>query len=343
MAGKAKIDDVAKLAGVSVSSVSRAMNPKRYASEALREKVMAAIRQLDYEPNASAQNLRAKSSKSIGCMVSDIANPMYAEIICAAEKTLYDAGYLLIVASTQYGQRESEVLQMLCRRGVDGVIGTIDRLDHGGYVTPEFIAQTPFVLLDRDFPDLACDRVLVSHDQGAYDAIHYLLGLGHRKILIETSSQQMRPGRLRIEGALRAVADYGLPEEVLLVHAQAHQTAQSIYNNVLHELASPTPPTAIVVLGAQMLEGALAAIDARHWKIPQDISVFSFGDTALAHFAAFGLSAVRWDLAAVGRTAAQMILERLESSQPAAREVVLPTEIVLRRSCLPPPERLQRP
>lgn len=329
------IRDVAKLAGVSQSSVSRALNPDRYASEELRARVAKAVAQLGYEPNSVAQNLRTQSSLTIGCMVSDVANPMYAEMIGAAEARLQEAGYLTVVANSHLGQQEVELLGMFRRRRLDGLLLTLDNIDREGLHEAVRDAGMPMVLLDRDF-DLPCDSVQVDHRNGARNVMAYLLGMGHRRILLETPSHRVRPGRERIAGAEAAVREAGLPESVLQVGDHLQPTRDQVFAHVLQALAQPARPTAIIVLGNEMLAGALAAIESSRLRIPEDISLVSIGDTPLAQFAAPGITALRWDLKQFGRAAAGLLLDAIDGRADAPRTVNFSTELIVRRSCQPP-------
>ncbi|MCP3018222.1 LacI family DNA-binding transcriptional regulator [Cupriavidus basilensis] len=331
-----QIRDVAKLAGVSASSVSRALNSDRYASDELRARVAEAVAKLGYEPNSVAQSLRNQSSRTIACMVSDVTNPMYAEIIGAAELRFQEAGYLMVVANSRNGTKELELLNMFRRRRMDGLLLTVDDDTRKDVLDAMRDADAPVVLLDRDSA-LSCDRVTVDHRQGARSAISFLLSLGHRHILLETPSARVRPGRERIAGAQEAVQAAGLPFSVLTVIEHTDPSQTRVFSDVLHELSKPSRPTAIVSLGTEMLAGALAAVEASRLRIPEDISVISIGDTVLAQFAAPGITALRWDLKQFGRTAAELLLDRIEGRSGESRTVMFPTELLLRRSCMPPP------
>ncbi|MES2258023.1 MAG: LacI family DNA-binding transcriptional regulator [Pseudomonadota bacterium] len=330
-----KISDVAKRAGVSASSVSRALNPERYASDELRARVAKAVAELGYEPNAMAQSLRNQSSNTVGCMVSDSANPMYAEIIGAAEARLQEAGYLMVVANSRLGSHELELLNMFRRRRMDGLLVTLDDDTRKDVLTLLRESGTPLVLLDRDI-DLDCDRVNVDHHRGAYVVLSHLIKLGHRNILLETPSNRVRPGRERIAGAEAAVRDAGLPPSALKISQHMDPSQIQVFSSVLQELAKPVRPTAIVTLGTEMLAGALSAIEASHLRIPEDISIVSVGDTMLAQFASPGITSLRWDLKQYGRLAAEMLLNRMEGRATDYRTITLPTELVQRRSCMPP-------
>lgn len=327
---------MAKLAGVSQSSVSRALNPDRYASEELRARVDAAVKQLGYEPNSLAQNLRTQSSMTIGCMVSDVANPMYAEIIGAAEARLQEAGYLTVVANSRLGQQEVELINMFRRRRMDGLLLTLDNDEREGLAEAVRAAGIPMVLLDRDLID-GCDRVQVDHRQGAHAVVSHLLNLGHRRILLETPSHRVRPGRERIAGAKEAVRDAGLPQDVLSISEHVSPLREEVFADVQMALAKPERPTAIVVLGNEMLAGTLSAIASSRLQIPEDVSIVSIGDTSLAQFASPGITALRWDLRQFGRAAAGLLLDRIDGLDGEAKVITFPTELVLRRSCAAPP------
>ncbi|HKU99350.1 MAG TPA: substrate-binding domain-containing protein [Vineibacter sp.] len=336
------IRDVAQAAGVSLSSASRALNGGRHVSARLARTVTAAAEKLGYQPDFLARSLRTGSSGMIGCLVSDVANPLYASIVQAAETRLRDAGYLLVVANTANDPAREQAAAVAFRgRRLDGILvapgsGTNDKtwrdLAAGG---------APVVILDRDAPDddgeASWPSVLVDHRGGARAATRYLIGLGHRRIALLTPGARMRPGRERIAGFHEAFAEAGIDAAGARVCPQ-ESSMDFAHGDALALLDATPRPTALIALGTRILAGALRAARERRLSVPQDLSVLSVGDTDLAAVHAPAITALRWNLEEIGRTAAEMLLQRLrDGAGGGPSRALLPVDLVLRESCAPPP------
>lgn len=335
MTRPAQIHDVAARAGVSPSSVSRALNGGRHVSPAVQARVLRAAEELGYVPNLNAQGLRGQASRTVGCLVSDVSNPLYAELVSAAEARLQDEGYLFVLGNS-HGDlaRELALIRLFRRRRMDGLIVALNNETHPDLLREIEQTAVPLVLLDRDV-SVERDRVSADHRGGAYAAARHLIDLGHRDILLVTPGHQVRPGRERMAGMESAFRDTGLAPEGLTFSLQASSIA-FVFSDVKQALAGPRPPSAIVVLGTQMLAGTLSAIASCGLEVPGDVSVISIGDTDLARYAAPGITALRWDLKNVGRQAAELLLSRFGGDAAPPRAVVFPMELIVRKSCSPP-------
>lgn len=335
------IRDVAKAAGVSLSSVSRAMNGGKHVSPRVARDVIETAKRLGYRPDFLARSLRTRSTGMVGCLVSDVSNPLNATIVRAAESRLRDAGYLMVVASTANDPHRE-------RAAADGFRGR--RLD-GLLVAPGSPANepiwrdlagsgTPIVILDRDpvgdDDDPQWPAVLVDHRGGAKAATRYLLGLGHRRIALLTADAQMRPSRERIAGFREAFAEAGADPAgaELCIQSTPMDFAQG---DTLALLRGERRPTAIIALGTRILAGALRAARDLGLSVPGDLSVVSVGDTDLAVVHTPAITALRWSLEHVGHAAAELLLQRLrgDSGQTQSR-ALLEVDLVLRGSCAAP-------
>ncbi|MBS0517723.1 MAG: substrate-binding domain-containing protein [Proteobacteria bacterium] len=337
---RATIRDVAHAAGVSVGSASRALNGGRNVSARVIEEVAQAAKQLGYQPDFLARSLRTRSSGMVGCLVSDIANPLYAEIVQAAEGRLREAGCLLVVASTGNDpKREQDAVAEFRGRRLDGVLVApgSDTNEKSWRALAE--AGTAVVILDRDPPssdDGPFPSVLVDHRGGAVAATRYLLGLGHRRIALLTPGARMRPGRERIAGFRQAFADAGRSLDGALVCPQ-ESSMDFAYSAALAVLEAPARPTAVIALGTRILAGTLRAARTLGLSIPEDLSVVSVGDTDIAAVHTPAITALRWSLEDVGRAAAELLLQRLKGDGTTAPpRALLPVDLVLRESCAPP-------
>lgn len=335
--GKPSIKDVATLAGVSVGSVSRVINKFDNVGPELRERVERAMRELDYRLDHAAQTLRSRNSRTVGCMFTDVANPLYAKLYRIFEAKLRRAGYMVLLAnSLNDPQWELEILSMFQSRRMEGVIiapgnerdvAVLEAVEHLGI---------PAVILDRDM-DVRQDQLLFDHSRGMKDAIMHLADLGHRDIALVVADTQTRPMRRRIEGfkaGLRAKGLKARPE--LLVRLPS--SVSPAFDAVIRLLEQPARPTALVTLGTIVLADVLNAISACGLRIPGDISLVSLGEPDFARSHRPSISSVAVDLELVAETGIEMLLARMRNRSPSpSRRTVVPTQFVLRESCGPLP------
>jgi LacI family transcriptional regulator len=322
---------------VSVGTVSRVLNANANVQPQLRHRVQRAIAELGYSPNAVAQSMRFRATRTIGCVIREINIPALANFVRAAHDVLDEAGYSLLLSNSEgRRERERELLERLSRRQADGVM-------IGPYtpITAEFDAflrglDIPMVLVDRDEPGWA-DAVMTDHAQGVRAATEHLLHLGHRAIALITGDVSLYPARERVRGFEQALRAGGLEPDARLVHTGSFlPSAGFLYCSSI--LASRERPTAIIAGGIGMLPGVLRAIQVRGLRIPSDLSVIGSGDSDLADLYAPPISLQRWDQAEVGRIAAGLLLDRLlDRAGPEPRHVLLPNEFVARDSIGPPP------
>ena len=331
---KVSVHDVAREAGVSIGSVSRVLNGGRYTSADLVARVGAAVRKLGYRPDAKAQSLRSGASRTVGCLITDITNPLYAACVSAIETRLAADGYMLLLACSRYdAEREAELLQLFQARGMDGLIVATLGEEEGATLEALRHSRVPVVVLDRELA-LDTDCVLIDHRAGVAAAVQYLAAMGHKRIALFTPGLAMRPGRERMAGYTEAHQAAGLTVDRALVRGISNQIHTS-YDETAQMLRAPRAPTAVIALGNQILSGVLRAIHEAGLAIPADISVISIGSST-ADVSYPPLTQVRFDVEANGRVAAEVLLERLRHPQTAARQVTLATQLVVGSSCAAP-------
>jgi LacI family transcriptional regulator len=334
------IRDVARTAGVSVGSVSRALNGGKNVSARVARDVAAAAEKLGYQPDLQARSLRTRTTGMVGCLVSDLANPLYASIVQAAEARLREAGLLMIVGNTANDPaRERAMVAAFRSRRLDGML-VAPGSDENDRAWRELAAGgAPVVILDRDVPgedDVPWPAVLVDHREGARTATRYLIGLGHRRIALLTPGARMRPGRERIAGFKAAFAEADIDPAGALVCLQ-ESSMDFAQGDALELLRRDRRPTAIIALGTRILAGALRAARDLGLSVPRDLSVIAIGDTDLAAVHSPAITALRWSLEDVGRAAAELLLQRLRgTSGEGQSRALLPVDLVLRESCVPP-------
>ncbi|GAB3761994.1 LacI family DNA-binding transcriptional regulator [Ramlibacter monticola] len=335
-----RLEDVAKLAGVSVGSASRVLNHAPNVTQEVREKVERAMRALRYQPSHAARSLRSRSTKTIGCMFSDVTNPLYARAFRALEESFRSDGYMLLLAhGLNDEQRELESLRTFQERGMDGVICA-----PGHERSPEIAAvlnamSMPVLLYDREIPGSRADAVLFDHVEGMKQACGRLFELGHTRIALALWNAGSRPVRKRIEGyrAAYRAANLECPDLIL----RQPTPTSSVYDELLSMLEGPHPPTALIAQGTHILVSALSAVAHTGRKVPSDFSVVSIGDSDFVQTHDPAISALRTDVATVAAHAKALLLSRLgkdAEDNAAPRRVLVPYALFERDSCAPAPQ-----
>lgn len=333
------IRDVSEAAGVSLGTASRVINRSGPVSEKAVKAVHEAIKKLDYNPNVVAQSLRRKRTNVIGCLIPDIANPVFSSLTKALEKSLHSQGYILLIASSDMKlQTELEILELFRQRKVDGMI--ISLSDENAPEMKEALErfEVPIVALDRTLP-VEADAILYDHSKAIAATVTYLYQLGHERIALLTGNDRIAPTRERIEGYKNAFLKHGLKVDEKLIRTGGI-TAEHGFEETSALLASRNPPTAIIAGANQILVGILRALNRTELKIPQDISVVSCDDTPISELMTPPVTVVHRDIAEWGRLTADLMMDRLA---PDAEEIEtrrtlrMSCELLVRESCAPPP------
>jgi LacI family transcriptional regulator len=328
---RAGIRQVAHRAGVAQSSVSRVLSGHPDVSEVMRNRVLDAAKALGYEPDMLAQGLRSGATKSIGFIVPDISNPLFAEIALAAETQLQMSGYtLLITNAIRDPTKEPELVRMLSRRRVDGMLISISDETH--QATQEAVAglRLPVVLVDRELPGIP-SAVLSDHSHGIGQAAEHLVALGHRRIALINGSANVRPSRER-QRALRRASRAG---DVTTVVRNGAFDPEHGRRTALELLRGKHRPTAIIAGSNQILVGVLHAIRELGIRIPDDVSLVTCDDLPLAEYLTPALATISRETAAIGRAGASLLLDLIDDGPP--RVEILPTGFRHAGSCGPPP------
>jgi len=333
--GRPTIKDVAIAAGVSLGTASRVINAQSNVNPTIRARVKGAIAKLGYEPDTVAQSMRRGNTRTIGVLVRDITIPSLAGFVRAVQSQLAEQGYEpLIACSDDRKDRELEVMQLFERRRVDGLIMLSSSETDPDLVEARSSYSAPVVLFDRTTPE-KFDSVLVQHFEGMHTAVTHLLRLGHKRIALITGTDSVYPGRERVRGYGAAYREAGLAVPTGLVRTRGF-SSESAFIEVTDLLNLSAPPTAIVVGGISMISGAIRAIRSRSLRVPQDISLIGAADSDLMRFLDPPITTVDWSYDEIGRTAARLLLDRLQNSQLPVRRVTFPTEFIIRGSCAEP-------
>lgn len=332
----ATIKQVAEQAGVSVATVSRVANGSGYVSAAVRERVEAAMRALNYQPSALARGLRRQQTRTIGLLLPQMNQPFFSTLACAVERTLFAADYrTLICSSEENAAKEAAYIDILLGERVNGVILVPQGQDPEG-VNRLLQANIPVVLVDRDLPDLPLSRVLSDNFGGAYAGTFHLLTLGHERIATISAPADNRTAQARVAGVRQALQDFGTAANPDLLLGGSLSEFEVGYQAGLHLLECPEPPSAVFALTDVVAVGVLHAAAQLGLALPADLSVIGFDDVPLATYVIPALTTIAQPIYALGQTAVEILLRRLRQPDAPPETVTLPTRLVIRSSTAPP-------
>lgn len=327
--------EVAARARVSQATVSHVINQKTYVSPKLHERVLRAVRDLDYHPNAVARTLRTKRSKTIGMIIPNISDPFFDTVVRGAEDVLANEGYTLIVGNSDDDVRKEEAYYRTFReKQVDGMLLIISP----GSGPPDYLQQhvskmTPIVYLDRYYRGLRGDTVLLDDFGGTYQGASHLLKRGHRRIAMITGPLNLANASMRLQGYRQALADFGVAFDETLVREGRFDMASGEERTGDLLLLNPRP-TALLASNALMAVGALRAFTKCGLRCPEDIALVSYNDLDWFDLLKPSITVVRLPVYDLGATAAEILLKRISGKLTSSyRRVILKSELVIRESC----------
>jgi len=328
---KPTMNDVAKLAGVGTMTVSRVLNGSATVSEEATARVQAAIEQLDYRPNEMARALRGQRTRSIGLILPYLYDSFFAMCGHAVTTVARQHGYSVIMTTsnedpdTEY----AEAMQMV-QRHVEGLV-VIPANRGRTRLNRALLGKTPLVALDRPSADPAFDSVLVENHSGSKRMVQHLIEHGHKSIAFMGLSRGVYTINARFQGYRKAMAEAGLETDACF----ECETMEATVAAIASRLKQKTPPTAYFTSNTLATRFVFAALLQLGVRIPADAALAGFDDFELADLTSPPLTVVRQPVEEMGRAAAEQLFERLERGETseAGKRIVLPVELVLRRSC----------
>jgi LacI family transcriptional regulator len=328
----ATIKDVARLAGVSFTTVSHVLNETRPVSPEARQRVLDAVGELAYVPSALARSLKSQVTGSIGLIIPNNTNPYFSELARGIEDFCYGAGYSVILCNSDDDpDKQNDYLQVLLTKRCDGlIIATLTQTDHAllGRL------KVPTVLLDRAPTQLGIDLVSTDNALGGELAARHLLSLGHTRLACIAGPAGLALSEQRVGAFRRTMQEGGVtvpPESVL----HADFTSGGGYRAAMQLLQAATPPAAIFCCNDLMAIGVLRAAGELGMPVPGALSVVGFDDIELAQFVHPPLTTVAQNTRELGKLTAQCLLERIaDPKRPIRRETVAP-QLQIRGSTAP--------
>lgn len=313
---------------MSKSTVSRVINSHPHVGAEAREAVLLAMGRLGYERNEVARSLRTNATMAVGLLVNELRNEVFAAIAQGVERVLADVDRTLVIASSGSVEREVRAIKEFQRRGIDGLITSL--ADERARETASQLAQmrAPIVLLDRDGKGIKADRVLTNPRPGIDDAVADLRRNGHEKIALISPPDYIRPGRELRSSFISAAGEGQLIRMGPLTQDFGYQVTVEI-------LGGTDRPTAMIAAGTQVLVGVLSALELLGLRVPTDVSLISFDDSAAARFYSPPISTLVRDTEQIGELAARLVLERIDGRRSALKKLFIPTVYEPRRSVAP--------
>jgi LacI family transcriptional regulator len=333
------MNDVARSAGVSLKTVSRVINGEPTVAPHLAARVRAAVDALNYRPHLGASMLRRndRRTRTIGVLLENVGNPFSAALHRAVEDEALDRGVHVLIGSVDEDpDRERALARAFAQRHADGLI-VAPAGDDQGYLATELPPGTPVVFVDRPGSGIAGDSVLATNVVGATEAVRHLVAHGHRRIAFLGDHARIATARSRYRGYVEALEEAGLTP--ITAHELHHSSAAESATMALFGRADP--PTALFTAQNLITIGAVRAL--RRLRLHRDVALVGFDDFPLADLIEPAVTVVAQDPAAMGRTAARALFERIDGDRQAPREFWIPTTLIRRGSGELPPRPVRAP
>lgn len=330
----ATIKEIAERADVSIGTVSNVVSGKRHVSALLKDRIVAAIRELDYHPNHVARSLKVRQTNMLGMVIPDITNPFFPEVMRGAEDASRERKYLLVTANTdERMEREQNVVSVLRSHRVDGfLIAAAPGRGTMGHLQNAAENGTPIVFLDRATPGIGLDSVTIDNVKGAQDCVRHLIRLGHEDIAIVTGSLSLEIGRARLKGYEVALKEAGLKVRRSLI-LEGDFREESGYRLGKEILLRQHRPTALFVCNGVMTLGVLQALDEIGVRCPHDVALATFDDLPFGRAFHPRLTCVAQPTYELGFKGATLLIDRIEGKLSGGPvELQLASELRIRES-----------
>ncbi|MDD7544962.1 HTH-type transcriptional repressor PurR [Actinobacillus porcinus] len=328
----ATIKDVAKLAGVSTTTVSHVINETRHVADETKQIVLKAIEELHYSPSAVARSLKVNTTKSIGMIVTTSEAPYFAEIIHAVEDQCYRQGYSLFLCNTQNNpEKIKNHVDMLAKKRVDGILVMCSEYKADSLDLLKGFNAIPMVVMDWGPLNPNTDRILDNSFEGGYLAGKHLVDNGHTEIGYLSAELTKTTARKRYEGFLKALHEAGLqmnPDWLL----EGSFEPEDGYECMNRLLAQPKCPTAVFCCNDIMAFGAISAITEKGLRVPDDISIIGYDNVHISRFCAPPLTTIHQSKARLGEQALKLLFDRINTKSDERSTIEIHPELVIRKS-----------
>lgn len=334
MATQVTIKDIAKILGISVSTVSRALKDHPDINADTKREVQELAKKLNYSPNTIALSLRNRKSFSIGIIIPEIVHHFFSCVISGVEQIANQNGYnVIIMQSNESYEREVSIAKITMNTRIDGVLISMSKTTHDYKHFQELqMAGIPMVFFDRICGVMDTDRVIVDDFQGAYTAVEHLISTGCKRIAHLSAPQHLQIAQKRQLGYVQALKDHHLPVEEELIIACDNQYDAKIVGKRLMEMTNR--PDGIFAVNDMTAAGSMYAVKRAGFRVPEDVAVCGFTDGQISTLTDPTLTTISQHGEEMGRVAAELLLKRVKAedrSYPTETKV-LKTNLIIRDS-----------
>ncbi|MBF4484786.1 MULTISPECIES: LacI family DNA-binding transcriptional regulator [unclassified Flavobacterium] len=337
MKAKATLKQIAKELGVSVSTVSKALNDSPEISEQTKVKIKEYAKLKNYKPNVIGLNLKNRKTKTIGVIIPNILNSFFAKVFSGIEKVADKKGYNVITCiSNESLEKEIHTLEMLSNGTIDGFILSVSqeaqKLQDYSHFSAIINDGTPIVMFDRIADEVECDKVVVDDFDSALNSTQHLINLGCKNIALISSVDNLSVGKLRADGYLKALADNNIPvNEKIILRTDSEDDMKAridaIFDNKVDAIFALDENDSVAALRVSLKKG---------YRVPEDISIIGFADGILAsRRLSPSLTTVSQHGIEIGEVAAKQLIKRLEESEEETSDyetIVIKTKLKERES-----------
>lgn len=339
------LKQIAKELGLSISTISKALNNSSEISQETRDKVQAFAKLYNYKPNMLAQNLRQNKSKTIGVIIPEIIHHYFSEVISGIESVANAAGYqVMIGVSNESTSKERLQLDMFIKHHVDGLIISLaketQKSEDYSHIQELLQNNVPMVMFDRVLEGFPCDKVVVDDFNGAKRAVKYLIESGSQNIALITTEDSLSVGTLRKNGYLRALEEKNLPiNQDLILRIENHLYGEDFkeeFNQKVQQFLINNPKIdAIFAVNELFAIKAISALRKQNKQVPNQVKIIGFTDGVLSRNSTPTLTTVRQHGILVGENAARKLLDRIEDAELSNYEtIIIKTDLIERESTI---------
>ncbi|MCT4604527.1 MAG: LacI family transcriptional regulator [Marinisporobacter sp.] len=330
------INDIARESGVSRATVSRVLNNSGYVKDETRQKVLKAIKELNYTPSAIARSLSTRKTNTIGVIVPEINDPFFGEVIKGVSEVADEHNLNIILFNTDDNvEKELKALQLLKEQRIQGILITpalTEKKENREYLGTLEKFGIPIILIDGHVKYENFSGVFIDHIKGAYDGTEALIKEGHKKIAIINGQMDSRPAKERFIGYKKALEEYHIPleERYIFYGEYKYEHAYEITKKILK---MEDPPTAIFVSSNMMILGCMKAFYEKKVHIPRDMAIIGFDKLEVLNIIGMNISCINGPTLKLGKKGMKMLIDRLhdEKNKEIKRTILLP-EIILNGS-----------
>ena len=329
------LKDIARMAGVAESTVSRAVNNKAGVGKKTKEKVMKIVEKYNFQPNQLAQGLATQETHMLALILSDLTTPGYNDIIKNIEAFANQQGYHLIICNTDNNlEKEKAYLELVSNNRVDGAIIIGGDLADKNVLNLALNKDDLIVLVNCLAEELLIPTVLIDNARGAYLATTHLLEQGMKKVAIVMGDRNIFLESEKLDGYYQALKDYGISiNEEYIIETDASR--EGAYNAFLKSIELSEPPEAFFLTGDILAIGLIDAIKTGGYFIPDDFAIVAYGESLITSIISPPLTVVAEPLEELGKYAAEYLIELILDNKPEEMIKVLEPVLKLRQTSIP--------